>query len=107
MVSAKIKRNDEVIVLSGKDKGKRGRIKCIYPNQRKAIVIGINLVKKHQKPVPDKNQLGGVIEKEASIDLSNLAVFNMSINRADRVGFKIKNGKKIRIFKSNGKIVKS
>lgn len=105
MASAKIKRNDEVIVLSGKDKGKRGRVKCIYPDKRRAIVIGVNLIKKHQKPIPDKNQLGGVIEKEASIDLSNLAVFNISLNRADRIGFKWQNGKKIRIFKSSGKLV--
>lgn len=106
MTSAKIKRNDEVIVLTGKDRGKRGRIKYIYASKRRAIVVGINLIKKHQKPIPDKNQLGGVIEKEASIDLSNLAIFNMSLNKADRVGFKWENGKKIRIFKSNGKKVK-
>lgn len=106
MVSAKIKCNDEVIVLNGKDKGKRGRIKSICVNKKKAIVIGINLVKKHQKPNPDKNQIGGVIEKEAPIDLSNLAVFNVSLNKADRIGFKIENGKKIRIFKSSGKLVK-
>lgn len=106
MVSAKIKKNDEVIVLSGKDKGKRGRIKCIDTNKRRAIVIGINLIKKHQKPIPDKNQLGGVVEKEAFIDLSNLAIFNATVNKADRVGFKIHNGKKIRVFKSTGIIVK-
>lgn len=105
MVSAKIKRNDEVVVLSGKDKGKRGRIKCIDSNKNKAMVIGINVVKKHQKPIPDKHQLGGVVEKEALIDLSNLAIFNAILNKADRVGFKIKNGKKIRVFKSNGKTV--
>lgn len=106
MVSAKIKRHDEVIVLSGKDKGKRGIIKCIYSEKRKAVVIGINIIKKHQKPFPDKNQSGGVIEKEASIDISNLAIFNVTLNKADRVGFKIKDGRKIRVFKSNGKTVK-
>lgn len=106
MASAKIKRNDEVIVLSGKDKGKRGRVKCVYPDKRRAVVIGININKKHQKPIPDKNQLGGVIEKEASIDLSNLAIFNTLLNKADRIGFKLHDGKKIRIFKSNGKAVK-
>lgn len=106
MASAKIKRNDEVIVLNGKDKGKRGKIKSICFNKRKAIVVGVNLIKKNQKPIPDKNQLGGVIEKEAPIDLSNLAIFNVFLNRADRIGFKIKDGKKIRIFKSSGKIVK-
>lgn len=105
MASAKIKKNDEVIVLSGKDKGKRGRVKFIVSDKRKAVVVGINLVKKHQKPIPDKNQIGGIIEKEAYIDLSNLAVFNVTLNKADRVGFIIKNGKKIRVFKSNGKVV--
>lgn len=106
MSSAKIKRNDEVVVLSGKDKGKRGRVQCIYSVKHRAIVTGVNLMKKHQKPIPDKNQLGGVMEKEAPIDLSNLAVFNVDLNKADRIGFKIKNGKKIRIFKSTGNEVK-
>lgn len=105
MSSAKIKKNDEVIVLSGKDKGKRGRVTCVLSNKRKAVVIGINLVKKHQKPIPDKNQVGGIVEKEAYIDLSNLAIFNVALNKADHVGFIIKNGKKIRIFKSDKKIV--
>lgn len=106
MSSTKIKKNDEVIVLSGKDKGKRGKIKFVCSNKKRAIVTGINLMKKHQKPVPDKNQIGGIIEKEASIDLSNLAIFNVSLNKADRIGFKVKNGKKIRIFKSTGDVVK-
>ncbi|WP_159714567.1 50S ribosomal protein L24 [Blochmannia endosymbiont of Camponotus nipponensis] len=106
MAAAKIKRNDEVIVLSGKDKGKKGKVKRVFPDQGKAIIAGVNLVKKHQKPIPNKNQPGGIIEKEASVDLSNIAIFNTALNKADRVGFKIKNGKKIRIFKSTGDIVK-
>ncbi|URJ30252.1 50S ribosomal protein L24 [Blochmannia endosymbiont of Camponotus sp.] len=106
MAAAKIKRNDEVIILSGKDKGKKGKVKHIFYDKGRAIVTGINLIKKHQKPNPNKNQPGGIIEKEASVDLSNIAIFNTTLNKADRVGFKIKNGKKIRIFKSNGDIVK-
>ncbi|URJ26564.1 50S ribosomal protein L24 [Blochmannia endosymbiont of Camponotus modoc] len=106
MAAAKIKRNDEVIVLSGKDKGKKGKVKCVFYDKGRAIVTGINLVKKHQKPIPNKNQPGGIIEKEASLDLSNIAIFNPTLNKADRVGFTIQNGKKIRIFKSNRDIVK-
>ncbi|URJ23047.1 50S ribosomal protein L24 [Blochmannia endosymbiont of Camponotus sp. C-003] len=106
MAAAKIKRNDEVIILNGKDKGKRGKVKYVFYNKGKVIVTGINLVKKHQKPIPNKNQPGGIIKKEASIDLSNIAIFNSTLNKADRVGFTIQNGKKIRIFKSNGDIVK-
>ncbi|MCR3755456.1 MAG: 50S ribosomal subunit protein L24 [Sodalis sp. Psp] len=104
-MAAKIHRGDEVIVLTGKDKGKRGKVKNVL-STGKAIVEGINLVKKHQKPAPDTNQQGGIIEKEAAINLSNLAIFNAAFSKADRVGFRIEDGKKIRIFKSNGKIIK-
>lgn len=106
MAAAKIKCNDEVIVLSGKDKGKKGKVKRVFYNKGRVVVTGINLVKKHQKPIPNKNQPGGIIEKEASVDLSNIAIFNVALNKADRIGFKIQNGKKIRIFKSNGDTVK-
>ncbi|URJ25279.1 50S ribosomal protein L24 [Candidatus Blochmannia ocreatus (nom. nud.)] len=106
MAAAKIKCNDEVIVLSGKDKGKRGKVKKIIYNKGKAIVIGINLIKKHQKPIPNKHQTGGILEKEAPITLSNLAVFNPALNKADKIKFTIRHGKKIRIFKSTGDIVK-
>ncbi|AHF75542.1 50S ribosomal protein L24 [Sodalis praecaptivus] len=104
-MAAKIRRDDEVIVLTGKDKGKRGKVKNVL-STGKAIVEGINLVKKHQKPVPAMNQPGGIVEKEAAIDLSNLAIFNAASSKADRVGFKIEDGKKVRVFKSNGETIK-
>lgn len=104
-MAVKIRRNDDVIVLTGKDKGKRGKVMNVLPNGR-AIVEGLNLVKKHQKPVPTMNQPGSILKKESAINLSNLAVFNKDSNKADRVGFKIKDGKKMRFFKSNGKIIK-
>ncbi|NDL65978.1 MULTISPECIES: 50S ribosomal protein L24 [Enterobacterales] len=104
-MAAKIRRDDEVIVLTGKDKGKRGKVKNVL-STGKAIVEGINLVKKHQKPVPATNQPGGIVEQEAAIQLSNLAIFNGASNKADRVGFKIEDGKKVRIFKSNGETIK-
>lgn len=104
-MAAKIRRDDEVIVLTGKDKGKRGKVKNVL-STGKAIVEGINLVKKHQKPVPATNQPGGIVEQEAAIQLSNVAIFNGASNKADRVGFKIEDGKKVRIFKSNGETIK-
>jgi large subunit ribosomal protein L24 len=97
----KIKREDEVIVLAGKDKGKRGKVQTLVGESR-AIVSGINMIKKHQKPNPQANIPGGIIEKEAAIQISNVAIFNPSTNKADRVGVKIEGGKKVRVFKSNG-----
>lgn len=106
MVTRRIRYNDEVIILSGKDKGKRGKVRLVLTSSNRVVVSGINLIKKHQKPIPDKNQPGGIIRKEASIDLSNVAIFNPVLNKADRVTFKMRNGKKIRIFKSNGNVIK-
>ncbi|AFP84719.1 50S ribosomal protein L24 [secondary endosymbiont of Ctenarytaina eucalypti] len=104
-MAAKIRRDDDVIILTGKDKGKRGKVRHIF-STGKAIVSGINLVKRHQKPMPAMNQPGGILEKEAAINLSNLAIFNIATKKADRVGFKIADGKKVRIFKSNGETIK-
>ena len=97
----KIQRDDEVIVLAGKDKGKRGKVVSQVGEDR-LIVSGINMMKKHQKPNPQANVPGGIIEKEAPIRISNVAIFNSATAKADRVGFKVEGGKKVRIFKSNG-----
>ncbi|CUX96818.1 50S ribosomal protein L24 [Candidatus Doolittlea endobia] len=104
-MAAKIRRDDEVIVRTGKDKGKRGKVKLVLSSDR-VIVEGINLVKKHQKSVPAMKQQCGIFEKEAAISLSNIAIFNTATSKADRVGFKIEDGKKVRFFKSNGEIIK-
>ncbi|RLM19162.1 50S ribosomal protein L24 [Brenneria alni] len=104
-MAAKIRRDDEVIVLTGKDKGKRGKVKNVL-SASKVIVEGINLVKKHQKPVPALNQPGGIVEKEAAIQVSNLAIFNTATGKADRVGFRFEDGKKVRFFKSNSETIK-
>lgn len=104
-MAAKIRRDDEVIVLAGKDKGKRGKVLSIVTESSRVFVEGVNLIKKHQKPVPQTNQPGGIVEKEASIDVSNVAIFNQETGKADRVGFKIEDGKKVRIFKSTGKTI--
>jgi large subunit ribosomal protein L24 len=97
----KIKRDDEVIVLAGKDKGKRGKVVGQVGEDR-LIVSGINMIKKHQKPNPQANVAGGIIEKEAAIQISNIAIYNSATSKADRVGFKVEGDKKVRIFKSNG-----
>ena len=102
---SKIKRDDEIIVTVGKDKGKRGKVLKIKPDGR-LLVAGINLIKKHQKPNPQLNVTGGIIEKEAAIQASNVAIFNPTSEKADRIGFKIlDDNKKIRVFKSSGEAV--
>jgi large subunit ribosomal protein L24 len=104
-VAAKICCNDELVILAGKDKTKKGRVKKVLPSG-KAIIEGINLVKKHQKPTPSLNQPGGIFEKEAAIQLSNVAIFNITTGKTDRVGFRFENGKKVRFFKSNNETIK-
>ncbi len=104
MVMQKIKKNDTVIVIAGKDKGRTGSVTKIVGER--AYVDGINMVKKHQKPNPQANVQGGIIEKEAPIQLSNIAILNPETNKADRVGFKILNdGKKVRFYKSTNEVI--
>ncbi len=98
----KIKCNDEVIVTTGKDKGKRGTVSRLVDDD-KVVVAGVNMVKRHTKPNPNAGQPGGIIEKEAAISISNIAIFNPESSKADRVGFKVENGKKTRVFKSTNK----
>lgn len=97
----KIHKNDEVVVIAGKDKGKRGKVQKVLNND-KLLVAGINMVKKHQKPNPYLQQPGGIIEKEAGIQTSNVAIWNPKTSKADRVGFKVEGETKVRIFKSTG-----
>ena len=103
----KLKTDDEVIVITGKDKGKRGTITRLV-GDRKVVVAGVNMVKRHTKPNPDPNagQPGGILEKEAPLDISNVAIFNPETNSADRVGIEVgEDGEKKRIFKSNGQAI--
>lgn len=100
----KIKRDDEVIVIAGKDKGKRGKVVKVRTDG-KLIVAGVNLVKKHQRANPNAGIAGGIVEKEAAIDASNVAIFNPQTSKADRVGFRFEDGKKVRFFKSNKALV--
>jgi len=104
-MASKIRRDDEVIVIAGKDKGKTGKVLKVITGTERVVVEGVNLIKKHQKPVPQLQQPGGIVEKEASVNVSNVAILNPETGKADRVGFKFEDGKKVRIFKSNGKTI--
>jgi len=101
----KIRKGDDVIVTTGKDKGKRGTVLRIV-DARHLVVEGVNRVKKHQRPNPMKNQTGGIVDKDMPIDISNVALFNPQTKKADRIGFKLlQDGRKVRVFKSNGEMV--
>jgi large subunit ribosomal protein L24 len=101
----KIKRGDEVIAIAGKDKGKRGTVLRVLPTA-KVIVEGLNRVKKHLRPNPVKGQVGGIIDKEMPLQISNVALYNSATQKADRVGIKhLEDGRKVRYFKSNGEVI--
>ena len=101
----RIKKDDDVIVISGKDKGRRGTVIKVLETGR-VLVEGVNMVKKHQKPNPNAGQQGGIVEKEMPIDRSNLMLFNPLTSKGDRVGIKtLEDGRKVRFFKSNNEVV--
>ena len=97
-----IKKNDKVKVIAGKDKGKEGTVEKVFPSKERVIVKGVNIVKKHQKPT-NANQNGGIVEVEAPIHVSNVMLIDPSNNEPTRVGFKIEDGKKVRVSKKTGK----
>jgi large subunit ribosomal protein L24 len=101
----KIRKGDDVIVLAGKDKGKRGSV-LRRIDEDHVLVEGVNRAKKHMKPNPVKGVAGGIVDKDMPIHLSNVALFNPATKKADRVGFKVlEDGRKVRVFKSNGELV--
>jgi len=103
----KIVKGDEVIVIAGRDKGKRGTV-LSRADESRLVVEGVNVVKKHAKPNPMKGVAGGIIEKTMSIHQSNVAIFNAATGKADRVGIKqLADGKKVRVFKSSGEEIKA
>jgi large subunit ribosomal protein L24 len=101
----KIRKGDDVVVLTGKDRGKRGTVLRVVGDDR-VVVENVNMVKKHQKPNPQRGEPGGILDKEMSLHLSNVALYNPVKNGPDRVGFKIlDDGRKVRVFKSSGEVV--
>ena len=98
---AKIKRNDQVIVIAGKDKGKKGRVLRVITEKNRVLVEGVGMIKKHLKPNPQRNSQGGILEQEAPIHISNVALLD-SDGKATRAGYRFDGDKKIRIARSNG-----
>jgi large subunit ribosomal protein L24 len=104
-MASKIKKGDEVIVICGKDKGKRGTVVRILQDDR-LVVENVNMAKKHTKPNPNRGEPGGILDKEMPLHISNVALYNPATDKGDRVGFKIlEDGKKVRVFKSNQEVV--
>jgi large subunit ribosomal protein L24 len=101
----RIRRGDEVIVIAGKDKGRRGSVLRVYDNGR-LLIESVNIIKKHQRPNPNAQVPGGIIEKEAPIDASNVMLFNPATEKGDRVGFRVlEDGRTVRYFKSNNEVL--
>ncbi len=104
----KIKKGDDIIVITGKDKGERGTVSRVMLDVDRVLVDGINMVKKHQKPNPAAGAPGGIIDKEMPMAISNIALFNAATGKADRIGIKqLEDGRKVRYFKSNGEVLDS
>ncbi len=102
----KLKTGDEIIVLTGKSNGQRGKITKLITDKGRVVVEGVNMMKKHVKPNPQAGVQGGIIEMEAPMDISNVALFNAKTGKADKVGIKVQeDGKRVRFFKSNGELV--
>jgi len=102
----KIRKGDEIIVITGRDKGKRGKV-SLRASDSHLVIEGVNLVKKHAKPNPMKGTTGGIIEKAMPIHQSNVAIFNAASGKADRVGIKLQaDGKRVRVYKSSGEEIK-
>ncbi len=100
----KIKKNDDVIIITGKDRGNRGSVLRVLGDR--LLVSGVNMVKKHQKPNPVKGLTGGIVAIEMSIHASNVAIYNATSKKADRVGVKVlEDGRKMRVFKSSGEVI--
>ena len=103
-MASKIRKGDDVIVLAGKDKGKRGTVLQVLDDR--VVVENVNLARKHVKPNPNVGEQGGIVEKEMPIHVANVAVYNPAADKGDRVGFKtLEDGRKVRVFKSNGEVV--
>lgn len=102
----KIRKGDQVIVIAGKDKGRRGHVVRVLPGKDKVVVENVNMVKKHQKPNPQAGTSGGIVEKEMPLHVSNVAIYNPATGKADRVGVRVQeNGQRVRSFKSNNELI--
>ena len=102
----RIRKDDEIVVITGKDKGRRGKVMRVVENGERVIVAGVNMIKRHTKPNPARGVAGGIVEREAAIHISNVMLFNPLTRKGDRVGFRVlEDGRKVRFFKSNNEVV--
>ena len=102
----RIRKDDEVIVIAGKDKGRRGKVIQVVENGERVIIGGVNLIKRHTKPNPARGVAGGIVEREAAIHVSNVMLFNPVAKKGDRIGFRVlEDGRKVRYFKPNNEVV--
>ena len=106
LTETKLRTGDEVVVIAGKDLGKKGTVQKITKFNNKAVITGINLIKKHTKPNPQLGETGGIVEKEAAIHLSNIAIWNPKKKKADRISFQMDGDKKLRVYSSDKKEIK-
>ncbi len=103
----KIRKGDEVIVIAGRDKGRRGHVIRVLPEQQQVVVENVNTVKKHQRGNPQMGTSGGIVDKEMPLHVSNVAIYNPATGKADRVGFRMEGERKVRIFKSSNETIGS
>jgi len=103
----KIKKGDEVIVIAGRDKGRRGHVIRVLPDEQQVVVENVNTVKKHQRGNPQTGTSGGIVDKEMPMHVSNVAIYNPGSGKADRVGFRMEGERKVRIFKSSNETIGS
>lgn len=103
----KIRKGDEVIVIAGRDKGRRGHVIRVLPEEQQVVVENVNTVKKHQRGNPQTGTSGGIVEKEMPLHVSNVAIYNPGSGKADRVGFRMEGERKVRIFKSSNETIGS
>ena len=102
----RIRKDDEVVIIAGKDKDRRGKVMRVVEDGERVIVAGVNLIKRHTKPNPARGVAGGIIEREAAIHVSNVMLFNPLTKKGDRIGFRVlEDGRKVRYFKSNNEVV--
>jgi large subunit ribosomal protein L24 len=105
-MAVRIRKNDQVVVLTGRDRGKRGRVLIVMPERSRVVVEGVNLVKRHTRPNPQRNIKGGIVEREASIHVSNVMVVDPETNEPTRVGTKtLGDGRRVRISRKSGAVV--
>jgi large subunit ribosomal protein L24 len=103
-MAAKIKKDDRVVVLAGKDKGRQGQVLRVFPTESRVLVSGVNMIKRHTRPSQGDPQ-GGIKNREAALHISNVALVDPKSGEATRVGFRVENGKKVRVAKKSGEVV--